>query len=117
MPLVTIVAVPPPDSGAARMLADVVEAAAAALSRDPADVSARFVAAAAAVTGTDVETAADQNPTVTVTTRAQPPETVERTLKAVAAAVASALSIEPGRVWARWDTLQPGTVLADGAMS
>jgi len=116
VPLVTVVALPP-THGVEDLLAGVVTAAADALGRPGADVWARFVPAAGAVAGTDVETRASQHPVVTVTTRPQPPEVVERTLRAVAGAVAHSLLLDPSHVWARWDQLADGTVLADGAVA
>lgn len=118
MPLVTISAVPPPEpSRVDGMLDEVVRATATALGREPADIWARFESISHAHAGEVRECWNAQHPIVTVSTREQPRDVVERTLRAVAGAVAIGLEIDPDAVWGRWVTLPAGSVLSDGKLT
>lgn len=112
MPLVTVEDAGPPSTEVIdAMLARVAGAVAAALGRPAADVWARFVVS-------DGVRFADRarHPIVTVATSAEAADVVERALRAAAEATAASLGIEPEDVWARFDALAPGSVLADGEL-
>ena len=118
MPLVTICALPPPEpSRIDTMLGAVVRAVASTLERRPEDVWARFEAVTHAHSGDGRERWDAQHPIVTVTTRKQPHDVVERTLRAVTDAVAAGFGIEQEAVWGRWVTLVDDTVFSNGKLT
>ena len=112
MPLVTIedIAMESPET-IDTSLAAVAEAVAGALGRPSADVWARFVVSDS-VRFADGE----RHPIVTVATSPQPRAVVERVLRVAAEATASSLGVEAAGVWARFEALAPGSVLAEGEL-
>jgi hypothetical protein len=113
MPLVTIEDLAPDDPSVIdAALAAVADAVSRALGRAPVEVWARFVTTGRTRFGAD----GTRHPIVTVATGEQPSHVRERVLRAAAAAVADAVGISADAVWARFDVLAPGTVLADGEM-
>jgi phenylpyruvate tautomerase PptA (4-oxalocrotonate tautomerase family) len=118
MPIVTLRALRPPESGRIEAaMALVVQGLSAALGCEPGDVWVHWEEMAAVRQGTAERVFAGHCPVVTIRALTAPADDgASRGVEAVAHAVALGLGVPLEDVWVHWEELRRGRVFAGGAL-